>query len=263
MLKKVDVLILVFTITCATNAWLIPGFTLRSRAYYSAIALLFLWAFCQGPRGLPRDFTVWYRRGMKTPSIFKPLDLLSMVLPCLLSIIAVVLTFVYPASTEARALVVTVAACFIVISARTLQLRYAFIASYPVRLSCNVCVRLNGYKGTEDDLNWEVTKVVSMYKAHFADAAALLARAPVWVEFVPELITLGTRAVAGYVSGDTVKVSYYRRLADGDVVTWPEAPIDHTAFAHELAHIIIGRATGSWVNGEHHELMKKVESAPV
>lgn len=196
---------------------------------------------------------------MRTPSIFKPFDALSMLLPCLVGVLATVLTLVYTTSTEAKVLTAVVTLCFIGISARTLQLRYAFIASYPLHLDCNVYVRLNGYKGTKESLNKEIARLISLYTMHFVNASTLLSQEPVWVEFLPDVITLNTRRVAGYATGDTVKVSYYRRLEDGTTTAWAEAPVERTAFAHELAHVIIGRETGGWDNSTHHALMEKIE----
>lgn len=201
---------------------------------------------------------------MKKPSIFKPFDVLFMLLPCFLCASVAVATFLYPTPLGAKVLMTVVTLCFMGIYATQLQLRYSFIASYPLKLACNVHVRLNGYKGTAEELNKEITGLIGLYSTYYVDAATLLGEEPVWVEFLPDIITINGQRVAGYTTdGNVVKVSYYLRLADNTTIAWAEAPVDRTAFAHELAHVVIGRATGSWSNEAHHAIMKKIESLSV
>lgn len=197
---------------------------------------------------------------MKAPTIFKPFDIVAMLIPSVVSTVGAVLCWFYVNPLEGRLIAALTAAAFIGISILQLVQRYRFIKSHNVVLPYNVYVKTNGYKGSVIDMELELSTMLTVYSREFRNARDVFSAEPVWVEFVPDVMAIVYHGrVAGYVAGDSARVSYFRKLADGTTEAWPDAPVSRTAFAHELAHVLIGRVTGGWDNDTHHELMAKVE----
>jgi hypothetical protein len=196
---------------------------------------------------------------MKAPSIFKPFDLLSFVLPIVVCAGCTGAAWLSDVGLQAQLLMTTVTLAFIGVTLRVLQARQKFIKSYSLEIAYNVRVKLNGYSASWSSLAHELHRIIDAYEVAYPNVRQLLQREPTWVEFTPDLLkAIGGRQVAGYVIGDMVKVSYAVAAGRGSYATNPNAHVARTAFAHEIAHVIIGRATGRWNNEEHHMLMEKV-----
>lgn len=197
---------------------------------------------------------------MKAPSIFKPLDIiffLPLILACVACTCAV---WAADVGLQAQLLMTTVTLLFIGIAIRVLQARRDFIKSYDLALSFNIWVKLNGYSASWTQLAEELHRVIDLYETLYPNVREIFKQSPVWVEFVREPLKTSTGArVSGYVIGDMVKVSFAVAGGRGAYTANPNVPVRHTAFAHELAHVVIGRATGQWSNATHHALMEKID----
>jgi len=135
--------------------------------------------------------------------------------------------------------------------------RYKFIQSYDLILSNGIMVRTNGYKAGRGAFEFELGRVIDVWSVHFPRAADLLGKRRVWVSFDDDLLTAAVsegsgrapRTFAGLTSmgGSGIRLTYFGN---------PSMPLAATAFAHELGHVILGRATNAWDNDEHHTFMR-------
>ncbi len=156
---------------------------------------------------------------------------------------------------DSKPLTWVVAGAFWVIYGLLLRARYRFIQSYDLVLSTGTMVQTNGYKVPRAAFETELRRVCSLWTPHFTSAQEILERKRVWVRFEPGLLVVPfskntPRTFAGLTSmgGESVRVTYR-----GD----PLKPLEQTAFAHELGHVIIGRATNEWDNDAHHKFMSE------
>jgi hypothetical protein len=64
----------------------------------------------------------------------------------------------------------------------------------------------------------------------------------------------GYEKVAGFipVGGRMVHVAYFKKLQNGIYVKDPNQPIAHTAFCHELGHIVMAHAWDDLDQERHH-----------
>lgn len=134
--------------------------------------------------------------------------------------------------------------------------RQKFIQSYDLVLSNGIMVKTNGYKAARWDFEFELSRVIEQWTPHFPRSSALLTQDRVWVSFDDKLLTVpesragkAPRTFAGLTSmgGSGIRLTYFGN---------PDTPLTATAFAHELGHVILGRATNAWDNDEHHTFMR-------
>jgi len=157
--------------------------------------------------------------------------------------------------TQGRALMWAVALLFWLVYLLLVRARYKFIQGYDLVLSNGMMVCTNGYKAGRLELEAEIKRVYRLWTIHFPKTEQLLARPTVWVRFEPKKLELTgfvqttPRTFAGLTSmgGESIQLSYFED---------PLLPLEKTAFAHELGHVIMGRGTGKWDNSVHHKYMQ-------
>lgn len=157
--------------------------------------------------------------------------------------------------TQEYALMWVCSAAFWAIYGALVWSRYRFIQRYDMVLSTGTMVRTNGFRASRADFEAEIRRVLLLWSPYVMDAQSLLERHRIWVTFEAEPLKKlrftrnQPRTFAGLTraGGEAVKISYFED---------PDKPLETTAFAHELGHIILGRSTDSWSNDEHHEFMK-------
>lgn len=141
--------------------------------------------------------------------------------------------------------------------------RWRLYQSYDLVLPFGILVARNGYHVTPEILEAEIARVVRMYRAFVPRIEAILAQEPIFVTFRPGVMDHpmmnGKVKLAGSTAGSDVQVAYYRYTENAGRITGttvdPDVPIEQTAFAHELGHVIIGRAQGIWDNNLSHAWM--------
>lgn len=205
----------------------------------------------------------------KKPSWFRVKDLLTMILPIILSVIGTIVIFSAgtlesvdgsPISTgEVRALMVVVTVAFIGIYAALLFLRWKALQPFTYYSGENYAFMVDKGKYTSADLTKdELFRLTDLaldeWGAVFTRSKTLKVAdgALFWVWFEPYPITQvrgSDKKVAGYTILGTRKMHVAYRTKD--------APLDSTAYRHEVGHVIQGFVTGSWSEKEHHERSAK------
>jgi hypothetical protein len=116
-------------------------------------------------------------------------------------------------------------------------------------------VNVGEYKlpGGQVELERSIADVAKRWEVCFpsADIDKALTSHYIWVWFKPGKLDLPFNMpgkVAGYTIGNAKMVVGYLS---------PETQLDHTAFAHEIGHIIQGSITGIWDLETHHARSKK------
>lgn len=133
--------------------------------------------------------------------------------------------------------------------------RWRFINRYDLVLPNGTMVRTNGYKATLVEFERELERISLLWVPFFLTAPELLKMNRIWVSFEPKVLkqpfsreTPKTFAGLTSMGGESVRLTYFEN---------PNLPLQKTAFAHEMGHIILGRATKKWDNDEHHTYMKE------
>lgn len=186
----------------------------------------------------------------KYPSPWKLFDVLTFGVPSL--IVMGLALYVSILGIQGQALMWVCSLTFWGIYGALVWSRYKFIQRYDMMLSSGIMVQTNGYNASRADFEVELRRVINLWSPHVMDVEDLLRRERIWVTFEPEPLRLEfsknePRTFAGLtkIGGELVRVSYFED---------PDKPLEATAFAHELGHIILGRSTGHWSN-DHHEFM--------
>lgn len=209
---------------------------------------------------------------MKRPSPFKLLDALSVGgIALFMTIAAVAVTLWGEADNigEAIALSWTVAGTGWAIYIALIILRWRYISQFDLMIRYGIMVNTAGYHTSELKLDAELDRIVLMYSKYFPNIGELFERSRVWVTFKPgifENVPGAPARVAGFVpaGGENAFVGYFERVPgattpDGKpvYVGAPDVAIEKTAFAHELGHVIMGRAWNDWDEERHHAFMRE------
>jgi hypothetical protein len=104
---------------------------------------------------------------------------------------------------------------------------------------------------TPEALDRVVKKTLDAW-APYHPAQSIIMTEANWCWFKSDLNTK-TDEVGFLCKGYTVPNSHQFKV-DYDT---PADPLESTAFAHELGHVIRGNATGNWDGPEHHQFMKE------
>lgn len=195
---------------------------------------------------------------MNKPVVFKFLDALYFAFPG----VALIILGVYLAvkNTEGALLTGVVGLCFFGIWVSVLWSRKKLIDSYPIVTKYNVLIKHNGYHITRLEAEDAIKKLLALYQLHWLDAKEALTSEYTWVEFVPGTIEIKgigkPMLVAGFVraGGRTVKVGFFDSKTKKPDST---VPLERTAFAHELGHIILGSVLNNWNESLHHSTTKE------
>lgn len=198
------------------------------------------------------------------PPIFDPWDFASYILFSLIAVALFLASFIVDTPAKVKLVTGGFAALCLAFYAFILLLRWIEVSKYNTRLSYDIYVNLNGYLATEYELEYALADVVRLYKVAYPHAEEVLREKMTFVTFVPNLLSgspggLAMGLTESNLSASLIKVCYVKREPDNTFVPWPGAPIASTAFGHEIAHVILGRSTGSWNPDLHHQLMEKVE----
>ncbi len=97
-----------------------------------------------------------------------------------------------------------------------------------------------------------VSDTVMKWSTHYPGAAGALGSDVVWVFFRRDLDESTANRAGAKVHGLTMARSHTMQV-DYDV---PSQPLQTTAFAHELGHVIMGFSTGGWDQAVHHAFMR-------
>lgn len=147
-----------------------------------------------------------------------------------------------------------VAAAFWLIYLRLVWMLHKYIQGYDLVLPNGIMIQTGGYDVTLEDFEKELDRIYLLWTPYFIGAPELLREDRIWVRFEGEIIRVPfTRRPALKYAGITVAGGEFVRLT---YFNDPDLPLRKTAFAHELGHVILGRATKRWNNNEHHKFMK-------
>lgn len=161
-------------------------------------------------------------------------------------------------TTEVRVLMVVVTTAFIGIYAALLYLRWKALKPFIYYTASNYAFMIDPgkYKGavSTNELIRLTDLALDKWGAVFDRGKVLDAAngALFWIWFEPHPITQfrgSKKKYAGYTINGTRKMHVAYRTVD--------APLDSTAYRHELGHVIQGFVTGSWSEKEHHERAAK------
>lgn len=137
--------------------------------------------------------------------------------------------------------------------------RWQHLKQFDLMIDYGIMVARNGYLASSIELKAEVARFVSLYKPHFSDVEKALTHERLWVVFHPGIIeNVGAyEKVAGFVRvrGRVLHVAYFKKLSD-KYVPDPTRPVERTALAHELGHVVLGYCWNDWSQGRHHTFMK-------
>ncbi len=190
---------------------------------------------------------------MTRPSPFKILDALTFGLLSVAMTGLAIYVQTTPQTTQAYALTWTVAAAFWAIYVGLIYVRARFIAKFPIMLTGGIMVNPENYLTAAAVLDREVQRTLKLYEnVGFSDAINLISKSTTWLTFRPGPFPHPQNykvKVAGFITagGEGGQIGY----------TSPDQPIEQTAFAHELGHIILGRAWKDWDMARHHAFMKE------
>jgi hypothetical protein len=191
---------------------------------------------------------------MNKPSWFQPLDLFPLLLPVLAAAFAFIVGFEADHHTQAGIMLVAVPVLMWTIWGFALWRRKKFLDSciwYP-----NYRIMLqpeNWLPPAESEFDNFIQSVARSWTPFHPGAERLLKSRTKWVYMKKGLDEKPIKPSWGLVKGITVAggsviyVDYNEKLDT----------IEHTAFAHELGHVIMGLATGEWDQATHHAFTKK------
>jgi len=191
---------------------------------------------------------------MKKPVWFRLLDLLTIGLGGLVSLgLLVYALFAGVQGAHAKeglCLLAVVGFCFIGIWGKFVYDRKKWLSQFVWIPTYGFMISPSKYKLPKPyEINCVIKKTIDGWTPYHPNAEALVKARVNWVWFDEKLDQkpdeLTGRLSNGYAIGGTnsFKVDY----DTGD------EPLELTAFAHELGHIIHGNATGQWSQEEHHQ----------
>ena len=191
--------------------------------------------------------------------VFKPFDLLVFLLPALVLSILTYFVSCSDAGIQPTALMVVMTSCFVFVAGAKAFIAQRFMSEYDMWCKCDIKASTNGYNVSLEQLNAEIDRLISLYSAFSENVPAILSEADVFLKFNPGVINNSFNPtkpllVAGFtvVGGNYIEVAFFNpktKLAD------PNQDIQHTAFAHELGHVILGSVLGNWDESIHHKFM--------
>lgn len=184
----------------------------------------------------------------KRPSAFKLLDFLMVGTPAVITSALALYVSLDSHKLSAPMLLVALAFCFLY--GALVYTRLKFLSKFTYMTSQGVMVNFGSYEITGHDVENEVNRAVELYTKYFSNAEELLESSTLWLTFklgpfedpVSRKIKL-----AGFITygGEAAYVGY---LSDDQL-------IETTALAHEIGHIIMGRATKKWDQDKDHKFM--------
>lgn len=191
---------------------------------------------------------------MKKPSWFQPLDLFPLLLPTVAAAYAFIHGYEAEHHTQAGILLVAVPLLMWLLWGRVMYSRKKFFDSCLWFPTYGFMVQPENYLvPAEQEFDGVVTTTVRSWIPFHPAADRLMKSGVKWLYFRKDLnekpITPKVGLVKGLTTGwgSVVYVDYDNRLD----------PLEKTAFAHELGHVIHGLATGGWDQEEHHAFMRK------
>lgn len=193
---------------------------------------------------------------MKKPSWFQPLDLIPLLLPVVVVLFAFIHGFEASKNTQASVLLAAVPVLMWLLWAIVMWDRKKYLDKlvwFP-RYGFIIDTENDGYLlPAEQEFDEYVASVIRSW-APFHPGAELLMKSRVkWLHFrqhmdeVPIKASWGLKKGITVAGGSSMYVDYNFKLD----------PLERTALAHELGHIIHGLATGGWNEEEHHAFTKK------
>jgi len=193
----------------------------------------------------------------KKPFWFRTIDLVTMAGPGFvtagLTIYAMVHGYEGPKQAIPLLWVVTVA--FIGVWFRFCQARKDDLATFTWYPTYGFMVKPENYiLPSPADMDALIKKTIDAWTPYFPQAGSIVADGDViWAWFLKGLNENDQNRAHQKVKGLTIG---YSTMMEIDYDT-PTDPLDKTAFAHELGHIIMGNATGKWDEAVHHAFMRE------
>lgn len=192
----------------------------------------------------------------KPPHWFKLLDLATFgslpVISAAVTIWAHVAEATGPKGWQALMWVVT--AVMLGIYIRVVLLRRSFLKRFTFfGGKYGIMVEAGEYKTVieQNMISAETDRTIEGWKKIFSNAEEIARKDYLWVWFEPGPITRDR--------GSKVKVNGYTIARGRDMIVGYRAedqPLERTAYAHELGHVIQGHATGDWTESTHHKRSK-------
>lgn len=193
---------------------------------------------------------------MNKPSWFQPLDLIPIAVAAACSTYALVHGFEAKHHTQATVLLVLVPALILTAVLIGWWNRKKYLDSFTWFPTYGFMIdnEKGGYLlPAEQEFDFFITSVVRSWIPFHPAAERLLKSRVKWLHFRKGMNEQPIKASWGLVKGITVQggsvvyVDYDSKLD----------PLQKTALAHELGHVIHGLATQTWDQQEHHDFMKK------
>jgi hypothetical protein len=194
----------------------------------------------------------------KKPQWFRPIDAVSFLIPIVgasaATIYAMAVGVEGPHAKEGIALCWVVVALFIAIWGVYSYQRKKALDQYRWYPNYGFFVHPGGYQLPPDGVfDGSVFKTIQLWSRFHPNAEQIIQQEVIWVFFKKDLDESPRNLAHMKVEGLTVAYSHVMAV-DYD---HPEDDFNHTAFEHELGHIIHGHATGTWDLAEHHDFAKK------
>lgn len=127
--------------------------------------------------------------------------------------------------------------------------RYNIFKDYDLEIKYGIRIKLNGYNKSKEQLETEIDRITAMYSSYVNSPGKYFENDWVFIDFKNKVITMTERnlKVMGFVTvgGTHGEVVYLDR----------DIALSRTALAHELGHIILGRAWNNWDEEKHHKFM--------
>ena len=193
---------------------------------------------------------------MNKPSWFQPLNLLPAVVAAASAAYALISGIEAEHPTQAKILLVAVPVVMLIITAIDAWNRKKWLDTFIwfPKYGFMIDTENEGYLlPAESEFDNFVASVAESWTPFHPTADMLLRRSVKWLHFRKGMDEKPIKPSWGLVKGITVAggssiyVDYNSKLD----------PIEKTAFAHELGHVIHGLATNTWDQAEHHAFAKK------
>lgn len=193
---------------------------------------------------------------MNKPRWYQPLDLIPIFVAAGISGYAFIHGFEAEHKTQAAVMLVAVPVliCAIVLLGWWNRKKYLDSFTWYPAYGFMIDTKKGGYLlPAEHEFDQFVASVIRSWMPHHPNAELIMKSRVKWLHFRKGMDEKPIKASWGLVKGITVQggssiyVDYNSKLD----------PIERTALAHELGHIIHGLATGGWDQEEHHAFAKK------
>lgn len=193
---------------------------------------------------------------MNKPNWYQPLDLIPVAVAAASAIYAFTVGFEAEHKTAAAIMLVAVPVLMLAVVAVGWLQRRKYIESHTwfPRYGFMIDNEKGGYLlPTEQEFDVFIESVIRSWTPHHPGAERLMKSRVKWLRFRKGMDEKPIKASWGLVKGITVQggslmyVDYDSKLD----------PIEKTALAHELGHVIMGLATGGWDQETHHAFTKK------